>query len=218
MFFFKSVKDAWDYWSHSYDKLWANKNSLYPTRYAVMEMLENVITDEKKVYNIIDVGCGTGVLIEMIINHFSEFHLKLDGIDVSDGMLEEARKKGLGSKTYLKKMDVLDLEGQNKKYDIIIGTHSFPHFTNQNKSVEIFDKLLNDDGCVIIGQAVKKNFYDHLFLSFVSLMVGPQNYQNVKKTDKIFSANHFEKTGISKVAKHFLVCSLEVAMYKKKKH
>ncbi len=215
MFFFKSAEGAWDYWSHKYDNLWANKNSLTPTRHAVMKLLEHIITDKEKIYNIIDVGCGTGVLIKMIINHFSEYKLKIDGIDISEGMLEEAKKKEFDTKVSLKKMNVIDLKGQNKKYDIIVGTHSFPHYLNQNKAVNIFYKLLKDEGCVIMGQALKNNLYDHFFLGFVSLMVGPQNYQSTKKVDRIFSINHFKKIETSKVAKHFLVCSIEVALYKK---
>ncbi|MDD3144947.1 MAG: class I SAM-dependent methyltransferase [Candidatus Gracilibacteria bacterium] len=98
--------------------------------------------------NILDIGCGSGRLLEQFSQKFDINHIKYTGVDLSLGMINEAKK------TYIDKeflnLDMLDLDKiENQKYDFIFLIASFHHLQTIDERIEVLNKiksLLKSDG------------------------------------------------------------------------
>lgn len=129
------------------------KKNLYPNSAKYYDLLEDKKKIDKevnflskhlkkaKVKTILDVGCGTGIyLVELKKNGF-----EVEGLDLSEYMLKEARKKDSKIKLYKKDMSFFKI---NKKYDSIICLSSslvaLPNFRLIKKTLQnIFTHLIS---------------------------------------------------------------------------
>ena len=73
----------------------------------------------------LDIGCGTGILIDELSNYFDE----VIGIDFSNGMLEFAERKRKQSNISYINMDAESLSF-DCKFDYIVSRTTFHHLTN----------------------------------------------------------------------------------------
>ena len=96
---------------------------------------------------ILDAGCGSGAFLELI--HGKHFDAKLYGIDISEKMLEVARKR-LGGKAILSLKSVEEMNF-NGRFDYIFNIDSFHHYADQNKAMENFYKALKKGGTLAIA-------------------------------------------------------------------
>lgn len=176
-------KKIWNFWSRHYESLWVQGLSLAPTRDNVIRELEAIIKDKDKTYSILDIGCGTGQLLNQLSQAFSDYHISLTGLDFSEGMIEEAKKKNTAIEFY--HMNVEDLEAKTERYDIIICTHSFPYYENQAKAIVIMDNILVKDGIFLLAQASTNSFYDSLAMLLVKITTGKAYYLSVKEMRSI---------------------------------
>ena len=71
--------------------------------------------------NILDIGCGTGLYTNMLINRFSSANI--DAIDISPQMISAAKAKLAGSKTVFMEVDA-DRFYSDSKYDLITSNSS----------------------------------------------------------------------------------------------
>ena len=97
---------------------------------------------------VLDAGCGPGRDSEYLI----EEGLDVISVDLSEGMIEEAKKRNVNAI----KMDILDLELSPESFDGIwcMATLADVPKTEANKALENFRKILKKDG--IIYLAVKE--------------------------------------------------------------
>jgi len=171
--------DIWNFWAGKYDKLWVQKYSLKPTRTYILSVISKNENDEN--IKVLDLGCGPGELIKELNDKSNKFDIT--GVDFSEKMLEVSKKRNPDSKHI--KMDVVDLNKLNDKFNIIICTHSLPYYKEPEKVMVELNRLLIDDGKIYIGFASGNNFYDKLALSFVKLTTGPANYPSDLKFKQI---------------------------------
>jgi ubiquinone/menaquinone biosynthesis C-methylase UbiE len=102
----------------------------------------------KKFINVLDVGCGTGILYPYLKNKFKNY----TGVDISPKMIEVALKKH--PKANFINKDFYKLKTR-KKFDLIIVFNSFPHFTERKKFFKKALSLLKNDGKLIIAHSFK---------------------------------------------------------------
>ncbi len=76
--------DLYDRWARSYDRVWGGYTD------ATLDYLL-VHLDLAPVHDILDVGCGTGVLLERLRHRLPR--VRLSGIDVNASMLRVARRR-----------------------------------------------------------------------------------------------------------------------------
>ncbi|MGC9330778.1 MAG: class I SAM-dependent DNA methyltransferase, partial [Bacteroidales bacterium] len=74
----------WDKMAYRYEKMALNKNS--PSYISCLEFMKKVVEDNAQV---IDLGCGTGIMGEVLLDKVSSYL----GIDISAGMISLAKGK-----------------------------------------------------------------------------------------------------------------------------
>jgi ubiquinone/menaquinone biosynthesis C-methylase UbiE len=108
--------------------------------------------------NILDAGCGTGRLAELMQPLGT-----VTGIDMSDEALKFAKTRGIK----VQKASVMKLPFKNNEFDIITSIDVLYHkaVTDDNKALKEFKRILKPGGIVIIRlQAIPwlKNSHDHV--------------------------------------------------------
>ena len=99
--------------------------------------------------NLVDIGCGTGIMLEMLweVNP----RARLVGVDLSDGMLEIARKR-LGERARLLHLDASRLPFGDGEFDVVTCNHAFHHFPNPLKVLVEWRRVLREGGLLVIGE------------------------------------------------------------------
>ena len=121
---------------------------------------------------IIDIGCGPGELISQI--HAKSASIAITGLDFSEEMIKVSQLRNSDSEHFI--LDVNDLDTINKRYDILICTHSLPYYKDIQETLNKFYNKLNQDGTIYLAFASGENFYDKSLLFFVKLTTGPAYY------------------------------------------
>jgi ubiquinone/menaquinone biosynthesis C-methylase UbiE len=195
----------WDFWADRYEKLWVQKYSLSPTRRRIVNRLKKIITDNNMKYRILDSGCGTGQLLRDIQGEFTGFDLELTGIDFSSGMIAEAGTKSENIKYTICNIEEFTMD--EKSYDIIVCSHSFPYYKDKEGVISKFSGLLRDGGCLILAQASQNNLYDSIVMPFVKLTTSKAGYPNVRNVVKMLEP-HFGGIEIERIKERFYMPSI----------
>lgn len=98
--------------------------------------------------NVLDVGCGTGEILNTIKTLYPA--VSLFGIDISKEMLKQAEEKGLNnSRLFLGDAECLPFE--NEKFDLLICTDSFHHYPNPQRALDEFYRVLRKGGILLLA-------------------------------------------------------------------
>lgn len=119
----------------------------------------------KKSSQVLDLGCGTGVLFPFILKSIGEKGM-LYGVDLSPKMLLEAKRKYKDKNTILICAPAEKLPFLPETFDYVIAFASFPHFENQIKAVGEISRVLKKGGRLFIAHLLgRKELKDHHRLS-----------------------------------------------------
>ncbi|HHW03934.1 MAG TPA: class I SAM-dependent methyltransferase [Thermoanaerobacterales bacterium] len=134
--FFNSLASEWD-----------NRARHDPSKLAEIINLINF----SKGANVLDVGCGTGVLIPYIIEKIG-YSGRIVGLDIAEKMLEKARQKFPHQNFPNVDFVVGDIMNYNPRlfFDYIVCYSSFPHFPDKKNSIKKMASLLDSEGKLII--------------------------------------------------------------------
>jgi methyltransferase type 12 len=208
------MKSIWDFWANYYNKLWVQKYSLKPSRDKVINIIKKTGIDRG---SLLDMGCGTGQLLEQIHKEFGNKFL-LSGADYSVNMIKQARRnlKIKGIEAELFNTDVSDIkENIAEDFDIITCTHSLPYYKNQKKALLDMADLLKEKGYIIVICASVNNFYDRLACSLLKLTTGKAHYPSVKEL-KSFAKDKLRFMGSCRIKKVFFMPNIVAVVYKRK--
>ena len=139
----------------------------------------NSLVDEgiiNKNSSILDIGCGDGKFLTI----FKKGGFKdLTGVDLF--IDEEKIQKGI--KVYQSSLE--DFKPR-RKYDLIISNHAVEHMDNQIINLRCFEKLLNDNGTIVIRIPVKsKPFWDKYGVNWYQIDAPRHFYLHTLKSFKI---------------------------------
>ncbi|NRT80592.1 class I SAM-dependent methyltransferase [Clostridium beijerinckii] len=138
----KKSKESFDKQASTYDKDFNGGHA----RKIYKRVLESIGDANSK--RILDVGCGTGNILNMILNNYS--NVSAHGIDISDNMLEKAKEK-LKDRASLVLGDSENLPYESSMFDIIICNDSFHHYPNPKNVLKEFYRVLKINGILILG-------------------------------------------------------------------
>ena len=100
---------------------------------------------------ILDIGCDKGYFLEFA-RHFG---YKVQGVELSESARNYAMELGLD---VYENLDVVD-----KKFDIVVMWHSLEHFPNPKDGLKQINKLLNQNGIIMIRVPNFENFWRKIF-------------------------------------------------------
>ena len=208
------MKSIWDFWANYYNKLWVQKYSLKPSRDKVISIIKKTGIDKG---SLLDMGCGTGQLLEEIYMKFGNKFL-LSGADYSVNMIKQARRnlKIKDIEAELFNTDIIDIkENIVEDFDIITCTHSLPYYKNQEKALSDMADLLKEKGYIIVICASVNNFYDRFACSLLKLTTGKAHYPSIKEL-KSFAKDKLRFMGFCRIKKVFFMPNIVVVVYKRK--
>lgn len=135
--FFNKLAYKWDEMCHHDDK-------------KIREIL--ALTEVKENSKILDIGTGTGILISYLLEKSPS---KLVGLDISEKMIEVAKKKYEGKNVKFIVSDIMNFN--EDKYDYIFIYSAYPHFKDKEKLFEHLSSLLNENGKVVIAHSQSRD-------------------------------------------------------------
>lgn len=124
-----------------YDRKYA-KSCVYASDLALSILANQEIKPRK----ILDIGCGTGILLERILSE--DLTIDSYGIDPASEMLSIARNKLPNTTLYQGKAE--DLPFPNASFDTIVSTVAFSHWYNKKLALEEVSRVLSPNGVAII--------------------------------------------------------------------
>ncbi len=121
----------------------------------------NIILDNAKVsegINVLDVACGTGVLIPDYLARKVSF---VTAIDISNEMIKIASSKYKENNIKFICGDVMNEEFTDK-FDSVILYNAFPHFSEPENLIEKLSTLLKHSGMFTIAHGMSKKDIDRI--------------------------------------------------------
>ena len=107
----------------------------------LLEVLLNKFFNAKKGnMEILEVGCGTGIILSNIRGL-----CKATGIDLTEDMLKIARKKGLN----VKMAEATKLPFKDDIFDLVYSFQVLPHVPDIKKAVDEIVRVSKNDGIII---------------------------------------------------------------------
>ena len=151
---------------------------------------------------IFDGGCGTGLLLEFLINTLPQDSLnnfKIVGLDISLNMLKEFRKK-LESKFYIyqKKIHIIlsDLEHlplRKKMFNLSFLFTSLQNLTNIYIGIDETSRIVKMDGESLFSILKKNHNLDQIHFYLRSKLYNIKRIENPDLEDTIFYGKALEK-------------------------
>ncbi len=104
--------------------------------------------------DILDVGCGTGRLLETAGGRWPE--ARLTGIDASEAMISEARRKHGGDRRFTFELgDASALPVGEASFDVVFSTMSFHHWGDQASGIREVARVLRHGGLFVLADVNK---------------------------------------------------------------
>lgn len=105
--------------------------------------------------NMLDIGCGTGSLMEKILDEKPQ--VRSYGLDLSEEMLKVAREK-LPKRTELVYGEAEALPYDNKKFEMVVMVDSFNYFVNPEQATKEAYRVLKPGGTLVIADKMVTGF------------------------------------------------------------
>ncbi|KJS87221.1 MAG: hypothetical protein JM58_04990 [Peptococcaceae bacterium BICA1-8] len=200
-------QNIWDFWANRYEKLWVQKYSLKPTRDLVVAELQKYIASEiEEELNLLDVGCGTGQLLEDIKEKLCQPNLALTGIDSSEQMIAFASKKLTNARVIVG--DALALPFSHNYFDFLTCCHSFPYYQDKLMALQEFKRVLKPGGVLFLVQASENNVYDKVVMKLVKLTTGKAAYPSKAQIRKLVQQAELNLLNHKKIESQYFMPSI----------
>lgn len=193
----KSIKQ-FDHWANDYDrkygKIFAEWN-----RQVIGQM------KPKTGESVLDIGCGTGILLEQLLNLHED--LKLTGIDISPNMVKIARKKFAGTKVRIDQGSATQLPYPDNSFDVVTCSSSFHHHPKPTKSLAEMSRVLKPGGRCLILDPYTDGGLRSVICWLIPILFGEKGVKFYSKTEwkRMLEATGFELKNQKKVGYYKLI-------------
>jgi ubiquinone/menaquinone biosynthesis C-methylase UbiE len=134
------VQNEYAHLAPQYDRRWS-----FYVNATVQETMHRVDLNSHE--RILDLGCGTGTLIQRLLHLAPE--IEIVGIDPSAEMLNVARQK-LPKSVELQVGSADSIPFPNESFDLIISTNAFHYFRNPSQAIQEAKRVLKPNGHLVI--------------------------------------------------------------------
>lgn len=138
--------------------------------------------------DLLDAGCGTGMMLSMLQRDCPGKHYT--GIDLSEKMIETARKKKLDGVRFVTG-DCENLPFEKNSFDVVTCSMSFHHYPNPEKFFQSLHQVLRPGGRFILRDMASKS---RLLLWFINHIEIPIANKVLRKGDVcVYSREDIER-------------------------
>lgn len=124
------VKENWRHWTPELAKIFLRsgpEGKSHPSRARVLDLLEGLSS-------VLDVGCGNGVMFEMIRE--KGLNLEYLGIDVTEKLLRVARELFPADARRFRRMSLYDVKKLRRRFDAVMCRHVLEHLPDYVPAVQ----------------------------------------------------------------------------------
>jgi ubiquinone/menaquinone biosynthesis C-methylase UbiE len=115
----------------------------------------------KKGDRVLDVGCGSGVLVPFILEKIGANGILYE-LDYAPEMIRENKKRHRDNRIQFLVQDLLDFEAPENSFDAVICFACFPHFEDKSRAMTIISGLVKNKGTLAIAHMdSSRNINDH---------------------------------------------------------
>lgn len=148
--------------------------------------------------SLLDIGCGTGSLLNYISidTNISQLH----GIDPSENMIKIAQKKNINRcEFYIEPIESISLP--DNSIDCVVSTTAFSHFSNAGNAMSQIHRVLKKTGYCIIVEHKKPKLYVERFLKKIRILA---NYLGSEEIKDIFTHASFKILELRETKKYIV--------------
>jgi len=98
--------------------------------------------------SLLDVGCGPGLLLEMLARRYPE--LRLSGLDIAPEMVRVAKER-MEDRADIRLGDAEELPWPDASFSFIFCVDSFHHYPNPQRALHEFRRVLREDGWLLLA-------------------------------------------------------------------
>ncbi len=152
------VRGTFDGYADGFDQHLVSKLE-YQTPGIMADLLRNTLAIDSKAFNILDLGCGTGLFGA----HATDFKKQLHGIDLSPRMIDKARERGIYDQLIVG--DLLEFLAATKsgEFDLIAAADVFNYVGNLLTVFEHAARILVPEGWFVFSiEAAQENAGDFM--------------------------------------------------------
>ena len=153
--------------------------------------IKNILKD-RKYNNLLDIGCGTAYLIDMLSK---EKNAEYVGLDLSSEMIKQANSKSIKNATFIEgKSD--ELPFKDNTFDVVTCSQSFHHYPDTDKAMKEAYRVLKSGGIYILSDTGVGPFkeigvaFDNFIYRYFS-NTGDCNVSYLEKSEKDMIRNGF---------------------------
>ena len=144
-------------WAPTYDRHRLQRLVFEPVQKTVLELAEREVPAPRK---ILDVGCGTGRLLQAAAERFPG--ASLEGVDAAEGMVEQARGTNISQRTNFQVGTAENLPFPDSQFDLVFCTMTFHHWANQARGAAEIARVLAPAGRWILADPIVAGPLRHL--------------------------------------------------------
>lgn len=161
-------------WFNKQAPVYDETNTILYSKYGKISC-ENIFEflKDKEYKKLLDIGCGTGYLIDMLSK---EYEAEFTGLDLSPEMIKQANSKNIKNAKFVEgRSDAIPFD--DNTFNIVTCSQSFHHYPDTDKAMQEAKRVLKPGGLYILSDTG----------------VGPFKMLGVKIDDFIY--RHFSNTG-----------------------
>lgn len=151
--------------------------------------------------SVLDVGCGTGILLEQLAR--LDRDLRLFGIDISSAMLEVARAKVTGGLLALQQGSASALPYSSLSFDLVTCTTSFHHYPDFLLALSEMRRVLKPEGQLLLFDPFTDGFARRAICTALNTVAG-------EKDTHLFTAEQmndlFREAGFGRITQRPYSC------------
>jgi ubiquinone/menaquinone biosynthesis C-methylase UbiE len=184
----ENIKEQFSKQATSYTAVSAHRDSL-----EVLIEMSGVSKED----NVLDIACGSGIVTCEFAKHAHD----VTGIDITEGMLDEAKKLQLTNNlTNINWIldDVVPLQFLDNQFSVVVTRFSFHHFMDYEKVFDEMIRVCKPNGTIMVVDVIlaakKVNNYDQMEKLRDSSHVGAltnEKFDTLFQTQKLKECNKF---------------------------